>query len=348
MSSLPRISFGIIVLNGEPFLRYALRALYPFAHQIIVVEGAAPGAKQAATADGHSLDGTLQTLRDFQTREDPAQKLQIITRDGFWSEKDEMSQAYAELASGDWLWQVDVDEFYMPADIAAVCQLLQSEPGITAISFDTMTFWGAPEYRVESWYLRRGDGEFHRLFKWGKGYRYATHRPPTVLDDQGADLRGKRWLRGRDMAARGIYLYHYALLLPKQAREKSLYYSAAAWAQRRGALKWLDEAWLSLGKPYHTHNVAEYPACLYRYRGEHPPELKRMWRAIQAADSGFEIRPRDDVEALLNSRRYQLCRALVMSTNRPALWLRALRVRATGCIARLLPRRLKDALKRTA
>jgi hypothetical protein len=37
----PLISFGMIVLNGEPFLRYNLRVLYPFAHQIIVVEGPA-------------------------------------------------------------------------------------------------------------------------------------------------------------------------------------------------------------------------------------------------------------------------------------------------------------------
>ena len=28
---LPRITFGMIVLNGEPFLEYNLRSLYPFA-----------------------------------------------------------------------------------------------------------------------------------------------------------------------------------------------------------------------------------------------------------------------------------------------------------------------------
>ena len=39
MVDLPRVTFGIIVLNGEPFTRYCLRALYAFAHEIIVVEG---------------------------------------------------------------------------------------------------------------------------------------------------------------------------------------------------------------------------------------------------------------------------------------------------------------------
>ena len=59
MNRWPRITFGMIVLNGEPFIRYNLRALYPFAHQIIVVEGAAPAAANIATGDGHSSDGTL-------------------------------------------------------------------------------------------------------------------------------------------------------------------------------------------------------------------------------------------------------------------------------------------------
>jgi hypothetical protein len=63
---LPKITFGIIVLNGEPFTRYCLRALYPFAHEILVVEGAAPAAAEAATPDGHSTDGTLETLYRFK------------------------------------------------------------------------------------------------------------------------------------------------------------------------------------------------------------------------------------------------------------------------------------------
>src|SRR5579884_2140828 len=106
------ISFGIIVLNGEPFTRYCLRALYPFAHQILVVEGACHRARASASADGHSIDGTLEVLQRFQELEDPERKIQIITKQGYWSEKDEQSQAYAERATGDLLWQVDIDEFY--------------------------------------------------------------------------------------------------------------------------------------------------------------------------------------------------------------------------------------------
>ena len=118
--TLPRVTFGIIVLNGEPYTRYCLRALYPFAHEIIVVEGACPAAAAIATADGHSIDGTLEALYRFKEEEDVENKVHIVTRDGFWEEKDESSRAYAERATGDYLWQIDIDEFYHPIDMSAV------------------------------------------------------------------------------------------------------------------------------------------------------------------------------------------------------------------------------------
>ena len=93
-----RITFGLIVLNGMPFIKYNLKALYPYAHQIIVVEGAAPSAKYVAFEDGHSQDNTLDILRRFRAEEDPENKVTVITAEdegypnGFWQEKDEMSQ----------------------------------------------------------------------------------------------------------------------------------------------------------------------------------------------------------------------------------------------------------------
>lgn len=336
----------MIVLNGEPFTPYTLRALYPYAHEIIVVEGASPGAANIASADGHSLDGTLDSLRAFKADEDPEDKLIIVTREGFWTEKDAMSQAYAERATGDYLWQVDVDEFYQPGDIEAICDLLIEQPSITALSFESVFFWAAPDYRVDSWYLRRGEAEFHRLFKWGEGYRYVTHRPPTVFDAQGCNLREQHWIRAKDLLARGIQLYHYSLLLPKQVREKCEYYSRADWAKRQHIMEWADEAYFALRRPYHAHNVYEYPGCLYRFRSAHPPQVLQMWQDISEPGSGCELRSTGDIEALLDSRRYQVGRFLVMRANMPALWLRNARIRIAGIIAGLLPRAVKDALKR--
>ncbi len=131
MNNFPRITFGIIVLNGEPFTKYCLRQLYPFAYEIIVVEGGSRWAIDQAP-EGHSIDGTLEALQEFKEQEDPENKVQIITRHGFWEEKTEQSQAFAERATGDYLWQVDIDEFvnsftFNDLSIAALPILLDQE-----------------------------------------------------------------------------------------------------------------------------------------------------------------------------------------------------------------------------
>lgn len=315
--TVPRITFGIIVLNGEPFVRYNLRALYPFAHEIIVVEGAAPAAKNVATPDGHSRDTTLQTLYDFQANEDPAGKVQIVTRDGFWSEKDEMSQAYAERATGDYLWQIDIDEFYLPEHMQAVLDLLHEQPDIAMLSFRQKTFWGHPDVVCDGWYLQRHVDGWHRVFQWGAGYRYVTHRPPTILDAEGRNIRKqRRWLTGAETIQRGWFMYHYSLLFPRQVLEKCEYYENVDWDKFEGFTRWAQQNFLQLKNPFRPHNVYSIPSWLERFEGPHPPQILAMWQDIAAGRLDIETRSMQDVERLLNSRWYPLARAAVQRLER--------------------------------
>ena len=134
---LPRVTFGIIVLNGEPFTRYCLRSLYPYAHQIVVVEGGHEDAKAVTTPDGHSTDGTLEALARFKAEEDPLGKVEIVTRNDSRPKTDEagrhrthQSRAYAQRATGDYLWQVDIDEFYLPSQMESVLRMVAHDPTI--------------------------------------------------------------------------------------------------------------------------------------------------------------------------------------------------------------------------
>jgi hypothetical protein len=308
---LPKVSFGIIVLNGEPFTRYCLRALYPFAHEILVVEGAAPAAAKMATPDGHSTDGTLEALYRFKAEEDSEDKVHIITGEGFWSEKDEQSQAYAKRATGDYLWQVDIDEFYDPRDMQTILEMLRDDSEITAVSFKQITFWGGFDYVVDGWYLRRGANIFHRLFKWGPGYQYAIHRPPTVLDPQGRDVRQIKWVNGHGLARLNVYLYHYALLFPRQVIEKCEYYGSATWLRREKAQRWARKVFIELKSPYRVHNVYRYPSWLERFDGDHPPQVMALRDDIEAGRISVQTRSTDDIERLLDSFSYQLGRALI-------------------------------------
>ena len=316
----PKITFGTIVLNGEPFVRYNLRALYPFAHQIIVVEGAAPSAKSVATAGGHSLDGTLETLHRFKAEEDFENKLTIVTAEdeghsnGFWpGEKDEMSQAYAKRATGNYLWQVDHDEFYKPSDMNQIIGMLKNDPTISTVSFRVLTFWGGLKYRTDGFYLQGGAHDVHRIFAWGVGYRYISHRPPTVYDENGKNLRDKNHISAAEMANKNLYLYHYELLFPKQVREKCMYYMDANWTDTlRGLDKWMSKSYFILADPFHVHMVYNNLSWLERFNGAHPPQVLKMVDSVSKCQfPGIEMRPIADVQKLLSSWSYAIQRTFL-------------------------------------
>ncbi len=336
-NGVPRITFGMIVLNGEPFVRHNLRALYPFAYEIIVVEGAAPAAASIATPDGHSLDSTLQILREFIAHEDSEKKMVVVTAedeghpDGFWpGEKTEQSQAYAKRATGNWLWQVDVDEFYQPEDMLWITSRLLTKTDIYAISFKQIQFWGGLNYYVDGWYLRHyGGEEFHRLFRWEPGYTYSAHRPPTVVNQAGIDLRLLGHMQAKQLAGHGIYLYHYSLLFPDQVKAKSRYYTQVSWGHFDKMDDWARSEYGELRNPYRVHNVYQYPSWLENFKGDHPPRVLDMWEELQAGETAIphSLRRTEDIERLLASPKYKVGKlavkiagVLVCNSERVARW----------------------------
>lgn len=312
-SKFPKITFGIIVLNGEPFTRYCLRSIYPFAYEIIVVEGGHEDAKSVCTPDGHSVDGTLENLYKFKKEEDPENKLTIVTKDGFWPKKDELgncrtpqSRAYAERATGDYLWQVDIDEFYKSEDIMKIAKLLSKSPEITAVTFPTYTFWGDIRYTADSFYLRRGALYYHRLFKWSEKYRYLTHEPPTVIDENGIDLRKKNWISGKKIKSKGIFMFHYSLLFPWQVEQKVRVYQDEKPEYYSEVINWAENNYFKLGNPFRVHNLYRYPSWLERFNGKHPDAVLSMMSDIKDGKIGAKLRGTDDIEALVDSRVYKL------------------------------------------
>lgn len=315
MKMVPKISFGIIVLNGEPFTRYCLRSIYPYAYEIIVVEGGHEDTKSVCTPDGHSIDGTLETLYDFKKREDPENKLQIVKKTGFWKKTDELgrhrtdqSRAYAERAKGDYLWQMDIDEFYKPDDMDRIMTMLQNDCTITAVSFPTITFWGDLKYTCDCWRLQQGSKYCQRLFKWGKGYKYVTHEPPTVIDANGIDLRKKHWLRGEDLEQMGIYMFHYSLLFPRQVQQKVRLYKDEKPESCSGIVEWAENNYFKLSHPFRVHNLYNSPSWLDYFDGEHPAQVYKMMDDIRNNNINAKLRNNEDVERLLKTISYKLLR----------------------------------------
>jgi glycosyltransferase involved in cell wall biosynthesis len=312
-NKLPKITFGIIVLNGEPFVRYCLRSIYLFAHEIIVVEGGHEDAKAVCTSDGHSIDGTLESLYKFKAEEDTENKLTIVTRNGFWPHKDEMgrsrtaqSRAYAERSTGDYLWQIDIDEFYKKGDMIEIINMLNSDPSITAISFKQKSFWGGIDYLSESYALLRNKGGWNRIFRWNSGYKYITHEPPTVVDEKGIDLHKKRWISGEKMKKKSIYMYHYSLLFPWQVQQKVKVYKDEKPELCAAIIQWAENNYFKIGNPYRVHNLYNLPSWLERFNGEHPEQIICMMQDIKQGKVKTELRRTEDIELLLKSTKYKL------------------------------------------
>lgn len=298
------------MLNGEPFTRYCLRSLYPFAHEIIVVEGASKKAAVISTPDGHSTDGTLESLSQFKTEEDPENKVQIITKNSFWDGKDEQSQAYAIRATGDYLWQVDIDEFYKPEDMIAILTMLHSDPNINQVNIQWLNFWGDFNYLVDGLFLQQHyknlDGGVPRIFKWEPGYKYITHRPPTVFDINNNDLSLENRIKGNQLAKKGIYCYHYSTIIPDLVNQKMQYYSQQNWEDHDKFYEWYQSNFIQIHYPFRVHHATSYVSWLSRFNRIHPPQIQQLIIDLKKRNTTIRIRGSNDIELLLSKKRYIL------------------------------------------
>jgi hypothetical protein len=115
-------------------------------------------------------------------------------------------------------------------------------------------------------------------------------------------------MTGTKMKRWGIYQYHYAVLFPKQMREKALLYQEELDIHTYDVLKAAEELYCGLTRPYYVDPFA-CPSWLARYHGTHPPELVRLWDDVARDLLKVERRPTSDVERLLQSNRYSFGRA---------------------------------------
>lgn len=323
-ASQPRVTFGMIVFNGMPYLKHNLLNLYRYAHEIIVVEGASEHASSRASASGHSTDGTLAYLQEFKSAEDPARKLTIITAedeghaDGIWpGEKSEQSQAYAVRATGDWLWQVDVDEFYDPEDVERLLGLLQDHPQATCVTLPFLNFWGGFSTLVEGgffWsHLSTGErrGEVRRIFQWRQGYHYATHRPPTIFDSRGHDVTRSRMLSARHVFGPNRGVFHYFMLGGATIHRKAESYARLDATRFAGRTAYCDKL-LNALTWRHALRIFDQSGTfnwLRIYQGDHPLCALALNADLKLLGEEEAPMPSSRFRALFRDPRYLLARS---------------------------------------
>jgi hypothetical protein len=277
-----KISFGMIVFNGDYVLRQNLESIYPFAHEIVIAEG--PVQHYQNLGFSCSTDNTVDIIKSFP---DPEGKIKLIQ--GRWQEKDAMCQAYLAQMTGDYVWHVDSDEFYRTGDMAwLINHLERNKDSCYSMSFKLYSFFGGFERHISGF---EETFEVHRIQKIIPGQsRWVTHRPPTMIwPPTGKTCRQMGHTDHNTTDSWGIRLFHYSFVFPAQVKAKTEYY------YRRDPRGIIPNYWNGLFVPWlHAATEAEKlrieqptlgvqvwlpprrgPAFTKAFAGEHPDIIKR-------------------------------------------------------------------------
>jgi len=263
-----KISFGMIVFNAletlpEGMLGACLDNVYEFAHEILISEGAVQPTKRNngdatwASKDGRSTDGTLSFLEKYP---DPQNKIKIYIKDGYWKGKLQMCNAYLEGMTGDYLFQLDSDEFYHKQDMEKIVSLLDKNPEIDSVHFYANHFFGGYDYccdeRATKW---ANLIPWKRVFKYRPGEIWQSHAPPVF------GTINKNIITRDTTLLMGIKLYHYSFVERTQAEFKTKYYGAG-----------IDYA--NLWDEWHKNHDLKlvHGDKTYEFLGEHPEVIKRL------------------------------------------------------------------------
>ena len=281
----PLISFVMIVLNGLPFIEYALKAIYKFAHQIIIVEGAVENCLFAANLYGSSTDGTVEFIKNF-----PDAKNKIIFIQGIYSEKIEMQNEALNFVTGNYVWLVDSDEVYKEKDLTEIVKLMKNDPSITQINFIPDNFWKGFDYIFVSSFFFEFDGHYRRVFKFERGARFTNHRPPTLLlPSLNKTTEEIKLIDGAQTRKMGIYPYHYSYVFDFQVQQKIELYNRYGWGEgwgidmkewfTSGYLKWTPENKEFIEKQYPPW-TGDNNSRTEKFCGVHPAVIQNYIRGF--------------------------------------------------------------------
>jgi len=231
-----KISTGTLAFNciknlPQGMLEAQLRQLYYISDEIFITEGAtkADGVKHGwdgdttwCTDNGKSTDNTIDIIKSFP---DPENKIVLIEKEGFWNGKTEMCNEWSKRATGDYIWQIDGDEFYTKKDIDRIKKILEKyQPN--AVHFYANHFWGDINHCIDetSGFGWGNDIPWKRIFKHDIGSKWISHEPPEYQLPDGKICNTSKVIPREEMLKIGIKMNHYSYINDEQINFKSKFY----------------------------------------------------------------------------------------------------------------------------
>lgn len=209
-----KITFGMIVFEGDYVLKECLEQVYPFAHQILIAEGPVKYWQDKGRVT--STDNTNSIIDNFP---DPDQKIKIIH--GQFKEKDDQCNSYIKYLKPDtdYLWNLDSDEIYKTSDLNKIVDYLDHKKP-TSLGVRSCTFYGGFENYLTGFELKKDN--FRRIFKVTPGSVWLKHRPPTIKYP--TDINKYHIDSDTLYNDIGFQMYHYSYVFPDQVYRKINYY----------------------------------------------------------------------------------------------------------------------------
>lgn len=294
------VSYIMNVLNGEPFIKYQLDSIYPYAHEIIIVEGAYRKFRHAATTNGRSTDHTIECINAYP---DIEKKIKLIVKPGFYDDRLDMCNELLPHVTGDVIWQVDVDEFYYPETHVFIQTVFASDPTLDRVSFCFYDIFANPMYFIEG-YRALGLDNVNRVHRFDTGDRWMNQRPPILCDLNQKQKTIRKHLDGYDLIKMGHVMFNGTALFEKQIREKYTYYNIMS-KNISEPKRWIFDVWQNFSNKFNVAGFDHSITYLKKNWLDLPRGFKEMWDDVSSGNyPGFFPRETDDIEEYFASRQY--------------------------------------------
>jgi len=291
-NSKVNISYVMNVLNGEPFIKFQLDSIYPHAHQIIIIEGAYVKFSHAASLEGRSIDRTTEIINNYL---DPDNKIVFVQKIGFYDDRLDMCNEFFEHVTGDVIWQVDVDEFYLDSTHIYVKKIFSDNLELDRVCFNFYDFFGSLNYYVRG-YENIGLDNIRRVHRYVSGDTWSDQRPPTIMaKNERKVIRSEE--SGKSMELKGHMMFHPTLLFDQQIKDKYKYYSSIS-SSVNSPDKWIDRVWLDYKNKFNVSGIKNHVTYLGKFEGSnYPTALVDMYSVVKNGGyEDFRIRNMEDVD----------------------------------------------------
>tara|TARA_S200002703_G_scaffold64721_2_gene55983 strand:+ start:1089 stop:2132 length:1044 start_codon:yes stop_codon:yes gene_type:complete len=305
----PKIVQCIQACNEEKLIEACMLQLYDKVDRIIVIEGAVQNKVAAgqATPDGHSLDRTVEIIKDVKANKDPDKKIIFVQIDRPWQDLEELKNSFFQyMQQGDWMLITDADEFIMPEVVDNLREAISLEPWATEfVPAGFYHFWR------DARHMRKPDGDWgqqhQRFIKFQPGLNYQNH--PVARDQNGVcTYFDPRYLSRRFVLPEFVvYHYSYCKDSDEEIAEKKAFYDQELSQDKHGDVG----SYARGGQTDEYLNQTEDMETVLFFDGEHPPAMANH-PIVQRKDAFLEAQ-----EEITN---YELAQPYCL-THIPLIWI---------------------------